>query len=76
MAKHASCHASEFEEDDLTAQSIDNLTLDFGPSETVHQWWKLPDCDEFVGPRRSKHTLVAWGEELYVFGGEYFSLDP
>lgn len=68
MAKQ-SCHSSDFE-DDLTAQSIENLTLDFGPSETVHQWWKLPDCEELVGPRRSKHTLVAWGDLLYVFGGD------
>jgi len=30
---------------------LDTLTLDFGPFETVHQWKKLPDCDEFVGAR-------------------------
>ena len=52
------------------AESIENLTLEFGPSETVHQFLRLPDCDEFVGSKRSKHTLVAWGDALYVFGGD------
>jgi len=67
MAKLSS-NVSKFE-DDLTSTSIENLTLS-GHSETVHQWFKLPECDEFVGPRRSKHTLVAWGDLLYVFGGD------
>lgn len=69
MAAKHTYDVSEFE-DDVNSQSIENLTLDFGPSETVHQWRKLPECDEFVGPRRSKHTLVAWGDLLYVFGGD------
>ncbi|KXJ09389.1 Leucine-zipper-like transcriptional regulator 1 [Exaiptasia diaphana] len=55
---------------EASAELIDTLTLDFGPFETVHQWKKLPDCDEFVGARRSKHTLVAWSDALYVFGGD------
>ena len=25
------------------------LSLDFGPFETVHKWKRMPDCDEFVG---------------------------
>jgi len=58
------------DENDLTSESIENLTLEFGPTETVHEWSKLPECDEFVGSKRSKHTLVAWGELLYVFGGD------
>ena len=49
MAK-PSYDVSEFE-DDINSQSIENLTLDFGPTETVHQWRKLPECDEVVGPR-------------------------
>ena len=38
----------EFED---CTESFESLTLEFGPSETVHQWIKLPDCDEFVGSR-------------------------
>lgn len=51
---------------------IDNaeLTLDFGPFETVHRWKRMPECDEFVGARRSKHTVVAYKEAIYVFGGD------
>lgn len=59
----------EFDENPYL-ESFESLTLDFGPAETVHHWAKLPECDEFVGSRRSKHTLVAWGDALYVFGGD------
>eukprot|EP00794_Sanderia_malayensis_P013893 gene13893-15341_t len=57
-------------EDNPFSESFESLTLDFGPSETVHHWIQLPECDEFVGSRRSKHTLVAWGDALYAFGGD------
>ena len=50
--------------------SNDCLTLDFGPFESVHRWRKMPECDEFVGARRSKHTMVAYGDSVYVFGGD------
>lgn len=30
----------------------------------------MPECDEFVGARRSKHTVVAYKEAIYVFGGD------
>ncbi|KAK3085495.1 hypothetical protein FSP39_004179 [Pinctada imbricata] len=46
------------------------LTLDFGPFETVHKWKRMPECDEFVGARRSKHTVVAYKDSIYVFGGD------
>ncbi|XP_066280892.1 leucine-zipper-like transcriptional regulator 1 [Branchiostoma lanceolatum] len=46
------------------------MTLDFGPFETVHRWRKLPPCDEFVGARRSKHTVVPYKDAVYVFGGD------
>ncbi|XP_046841272.1 leucine-zipper-like transcriptional regulator 1 isoform X2 [Xenia sp. Carnegie-2017] len=49
---------------------FENLTLDFGPHETVHRWKRMPACDEFVGARRSKHTMVAYNSALYVFGGD------
>ncbi|PVD31376.1 hypothetical protein C0Q70_06788 [Pomacea canaliculata] len=51
-------------------ESTECLTLDFGPFETVHRWKRMPECDEFVGARRSKHTVVAYKEALYVFGGD------
>uniref|UniRef100_A0A0B6ZJ80 BTB domain-containing protein n=1 Tax=Arion vulgaris TaxID=1028688 RepID=A0A0B6ZJ80_9EUPU len=51
-------------------ESTECLTLDFGPFETVHMWKPMPECDEFVGARRSKHTVVSYKEALYVFGGD------
>ncbi|XP_076453190.1 leucine-zipper-like transcriptional regulator 1 isoform X2 [Babylonia areolata] len=51
-------------------ESTECLTLDFGPFETVHRWKRMPECDEFVGARRSKHTVVAYKDALYVFGGD------
>jgi len=50
--------------------SEDNLTLNFGPKEPVHCWKKLQPCEEFVGAKRSKQTLVSWGDGLYIFGGD------
>lgn len=32
-------------------QSSECLTLDFSPSEIVHRWKRMPECDEFVGAR-------------------------
>lgn len=52
------------------SESAECLTLDFGPFETVHRWRKMPECDEFVGARRSKHTVVAYKDAVYVFGGD------
>ena len=49
---------------------LEYLTLDFGPFEKVHKWTCMPECDEFVGYRRSKHTVVAYKEAIYVFGGD------
>lgn len=51
-------------------ESAECLTLDFGPFETVHRWRQMPNCDEFVGARRSKHTVVAYKDAIYVFGGD------
>ncbi|XP_070153632.1 leucine-zipper-like transcriptional regulator 1 isoform X1 [Polyergus mexicanus] len=50
--------------------TIECLTLDLGPFETVHRWQRMPECDEFVGARRSKHTIVAYKDAIYVFGGD------
>jgi len=52
------------------SEDINSLILDFGHVETLHSWRKLPECDEFVGARRSKHTMVAYNESVYVFGGD------
>ena len=49
---------------------VEDLTLDFGPREPVNFWKKLQSCEEFVGAKRSKHTMVAWDDRLYVFGGD------
>ena len=54
----------------LSAESADFLTLDFGPFEAVHQWRKMPELREFVGARRSKHTIVSYKSAVYVFGGD------
>ncbi|XP_063220243.1 leucine-zipper-like transcriptional regulator 1 isoform X2 [Bacillus rossius redtenbacheri] len=51
-------------------ETMECLTLDFGPFETVHRWKRMPECDEFVGARRSKHTVVAYNDAIYVFGGD------
>ena len=37
---------------------------------SVHRWRKMPECDEFVGARRSKHTMVGYDKAVYVFGGD------
>jgi N-acetylneuraminic acid mutarotase len=46
------------------------LSLDFGPFESVHRWRRCGECDEFVGSRRSKHTIVSYKSSIYVFGGD------
>lgn len=37
--------------DHSCSDSVEYLTLNFGPFETVHRWRRLPPCDEFVGAR-------------------------
>ncbi|GFV26886.1 leucine-zipper-like transcriptional regulator 1 [Trichonephila clavipes] len=51
-------------------ESAECLTLDFGPFETAHRWRRMPECDEFVGARRSKHTVIAYKDAVFVFGGD------
>ena len=48
----------------------EDMTLNFNPRESVHKWRKLSSCEEFVGTKRSKHTIVAWNDRIYVFGGD------
>ena len=54
--------------------SHESFSFDFGPFEEVHSWRKLPDCDEFVGDRRSKHTLVHYQVVpiMHVFPVDFF----
>ena len=54
----------------MSEVSEENLTLNFGPKEPVHCWKKLQPCEEFVGAKRSKQTLVSWDDGLYIFGGD------
>lgn len=51
--KRASRNASEGEASGGAEVNdiFENLTLDFGPYETVHRWRRMPACDEFVGAR-------------------------
>ena len=46
--------------------SVDCLTLDFGPFEAVNRWQKMPDVSKFVGAPRSKHTIVTFNNGIYV----------
>ena len=47
-----------------------DLSLNFSPTEPFHLWKKVSSCEEFVGARRSKHTIVVWNDRIYVFGGD------
>ena len=40
------------------------------PDWLIARWRKMPACDEFVGARRSKHTVVSYKDAVYVFGGD------
>ncbi len=55
----------------LSLGSLENdMALSFVPREPAHKWLKLSSCEEFVGTKRSKHTIVAWNDRIYVFGGD------
>ena len=47
-----------------------DLSLNFTPRTPFNLWKKLSSCEEFVGAKRSKHTIVAWNDRIYVFGGD------
>lgn len=53
-----------------SSSNLEELSLDFSPKESERCWRKLQSCEEFVGTRRSKHTMVAWDDRIYVFGGD------
>ncbi|XP_067636209.1 leucine-zipper-like transcriptional regulator 1 homolog [Eurosta solidaginis] len=50
--------------------SLNALNIDFGSYTATHQWTKMLECAEFVGAKRSKHTVVAYKDAMYVFGGD------
>ncbi|KAI5702743.1 hypothetical protein M8J75_003565 [Diaphorina citri] len=51
--------------------SLEPRWLESSNDEDIsHKWIRMPDCDEFVGARRSKHTLVAYKDSILVFGGD------
>lgn len=54
----------------LDQSSDEDLTLNFTPRKPFNLWRKLSSCEEFVGTKRSKHTIVAWNDRIYVFGGD------
>ena len=55
---------------ETTETGMDDMKLDFSPKEPQHFWKQLQSCEEFVGTKRSKHTMVAWDDRVYVFGGD------
>lgn len=63
--------------DHSCSDSVEYLTLNFGPFETVHRWRRLPPCDEFVGARWVRRLEWAgegarkpWGTEEACKGRE------
>ncbi|KAE8292230.1 Leucine-zipper-like transcriptional regulator 1 [Larimichthys crocea] len=51
--------------DHSCSDSVEYLTLNFGPFETVHRWRRLPPCDEFVGARTA-HGVERSPLELHL----------
>ena len=46
------------------------VTNNFERKDEQNVFVKMSECDEFIGPKRSKHTMVTYGNILYVFGGD------
>lgn len=51
-------------------QDLEAFSLDLSRRKPVCHWQKLAECDQFVGNPRSKHTIVAYKNLIYVFGGD------
>lgn len=43
---------------------------EFNFGDNINLWRKFLEVDEFVGARRSKHTIVSYKDAIYVFGGD------
>ena len=52
------------------AYSVQNSTHPTYSNNSSNNWIKMSECDEFIGPKRSKHTMITHGNFLYVFGGD------
>ena len=63
-------HSDSHSRSSLDQSSDEDLTLNFTPRKPFNLWRKLSSCEEFVGTKRSKHTIVAWNDRIYVFGGD------
>jgi hypothetical protein len=50
--------------------SMQNSTHPTYSNNSSNNWIKMSECDEFIGPKRSKHTMITHGNFLYVFGGD------
>ncbi|EDW43756.1 leucine-zipper-like transcriptional regulator 1 homolog [Drosophila sechellia] len=50
--------------------SCNALNVDFTSYTATHQWTRMLECAEFVGAKRSKHTVVAYKDAMFVFGGD------
>ncbi|XP_068154668.1 leucine-zipper-like transcriptional regulator 1 homolog [Drosophila tropicalis] len=50
--------------------SCNALNVDFSSYTATHQWTRMLECAEFVGAKRSKHTVVAYKDAMFVFGGD------
>ncbi|XP_002059045.3 leucine-zipper-like transcriptional regulator 1 homolog [Drosophila virilis] len=50
--------------------SCNALNVDFNSYTATHQWTRMLECAEFVGAKRSKHTVVAYKDAMFVFGGD------
>ncbi len=77
MAQSLDAFSLHSTEDEETASktsigvSIDTeMGLKFTKKTPSNLWKKLSSCEEFVGAKRSKHTIVAWNDRIYVFGGD------
>ena len=66
----ASGLSSDSESTSTSSSYEDGTELDFSIKEPPHNWKQLQSCEEFVGAKRSKHTMVAWDDKVYVFGGD------
>ncbi|EDV99564.1 leucine-zipper-like transcriptional regulator 1 homolog [Drosophila grimshawi] len=71
---NGSCNSSNFNCKDNSpgsySYSCNALNVDFNSYTATHQWTRMLECAEFVGAKRSKHTVVAYKDAMFVFGGD------
>ena len=47
-----------------------NTTVNTKNARKEEEWQKISECNHFIGARRSKHSIVAYKESIYIFGGD------